>query len=181
MDIISNIEHKKKVNTMRVEEVRLRFKLAQTFINPLNSLIQMGFRKKKKGSTALGNAMSYALHNAIEGEYPDIVVNPAEVRISEGSLASLFVVKIERNLDRISLIWECLQSLNAKRDDHVILCAYNDELAIAGINSEKVMRKDEELDLKLPSGMSDKPVHLYLMLHDRDKKSFSRSKYLGML
>ena len=184
MKVISTIEEKKKASARRVAEVRLRFKQARLFLNPLNNLIQLAFKKKKKGSTALGNAMSHVLRNAIEGAYPNIWVNAAEVRISDGIVSLLQDVAVQRSGGNIFLRWADNSGDGgsyAQWDDQVILCAYDEPGGVAGINSDRANRADEQLNLQLPSGMEDKAVHLYLLLHDRDRQSFSRSEYLGML
>lgn len=171
---------------MRVAEVRMRFKAARLFLNPLNTIIQLGFsHKSRKKGTPLGYAMSHTLRYAVEGTYPDIKVNPALVALSHGFLPFLREVKVERDGRDIQLRWEsCDNNRMMDRrhlDDRVILCAYNPDEGIAGINENDALRTDNQLQLHLPAGLADKPVHLYLLLHDRDKKLFASSRYLGEL
>src|SRR5690606_7493006 len=64
-------------------------------------------------------------------------------------------------------------------DDQLIVCAYHPELQVAGINDVPCTREEATVTLQLPPLLADRPVHLYLMVHDRTGKKWSKSKYLG--
>lgn len=162
--------------------IQLGFKLVRYFLNPLNLLIQLGFATRKKGKTALGRAMSHHLRNAVTGEYPNIMVDPAKAKISEGTLARVLVEQVERVDDRITVKWMLPDRYfpdYCNWDDELILCAYDVEAGNAAINEQQVIRKDMLMTLELPAVLHQKQVHLYLMLHDRDKRKVSNSTYLG--
>lgn len=170
---------KKETTPLASLAVRQRFAQARFFLNPLNTLIKMGFSKSKK--TAIGQAMSFLIRNAMVGEYPDIRVNPALAKLSNGSLVGQAINTIDRVGDSIILRWHFVPSRihEINWDDELILCAYDVENGNAAINEEKVVRQDEKMELALPSILHGQSVHLYIMVHDRDKKSFSRSQYIG--
>ncbi|MEN5054021.1 DUF6266 family protein [Sphingobacterium kitahiroshimense] len=166
----------------KAKSIQLGFKLVRYFLNPLNLLIQIGFATRKKGKTALGKAMSHHLRNALKGEYPNMTIDPTKAKISEGTLAPLMLEQVERTGDFISVKWLLPDGFfpdQCNWDDELILCAYDVEAGNAAINEQQVIRKDARMTLELPSVLRGKQVHLYLMLHDRDKRMVSNSKYLG--
>ncbi|MFD2553089.1 DUF6266 family protein [Sphingobacterium tabacisoli] len=161
--------------------VRQRFAQARFFINPLNSLIRMGFSRGKKVKSPIGQAMSFLIRNAMVGEYPDIKVDPALAKLSNGSFVGQQINTVFRQGDTLVLEWTLVESriADVEWDDELILCAYDVEQGNAAINEEKVLRRDEKMETALPSILHGRPVHLYLVVHDRDRKYFSRSQYLG--
>ena len=166
----------------KAKSIQLGFKLVRYFLNPLNLLIQIGFATRKKGKTAIGKAMSHHLRNALKGEYPNMEIDPAKAKISEGTLAPVMLEQVERTGDFISVKWLLPDGFfpdQCNWDDELILCAYDVEAGNAAINEQQVIRKDARMTLELPSVLRGKQVHLYLMLHDRDKRMVSNSKYLG--
>ena len=160
--------------------VRQRFKLDSQYLAPLRKLIVQGFPTKRKGKTPLGRAMSHLVLRATEGEYPDQYVNPAMVRLSEGNTPNPRNIEVARRGKLIEVTFESKSSdLCRFWDDGVLICAYHPTMRIAGINEEPSIRKDGVARIVLPPQLAEQPMHLYLLTHTRDKKSFSRSVYLG--
>jgi len=160
-----------------------RFKLAVDFLTPLSGIIVAGFATQQKGKTPHGRAMSYLLMRAVEGEYPHQYVNPARVRLSEGVLQNPEHVEVTRQGRSVRAIatseMEGDSVRNLAWDDRLVLSAYHPELRVAGVNDEERLREDGSIALQLPARLGDKPVHLYLMVHDRDRQKWSNSQYLG--
>lgn len=160
--------------------VRQRFKLASQYLAPLRKLIAQGFATKRKGKTPLGRAMSHLVLRAIEGEYPDQYVNPVMVRLSEGNTLNPRNIEVVRTGKLIEVTFESKSSdPYCFWDDGILICAYHPTMRIAGINEEPSIREDGIARIDLPPQLAEQPVHLYLLTHTRDKKSFSRSVYLG--
>lgn len=163
--------------------VRQRFKLAAEFLRPLSGIVAQGFATQQKGKTAHGRAMSYLLLRAVDGTYPNQYVNPAQVRLSEGVLQNPAEIEVTRQgaLIQVEATSEMgdITGLNQAWDDRLVLCAYHPELRVAGINDEDGLREEGVVTLQLPPLLADKPVHLYLMAHDRDRRRWSNSQYLG--
>ena len=161
--------------------VRERFRLASQFLMPLHKLIQMGFATKMRGKTAMGMAMSYLIRYGIAGTYPNLTVNPAMALLSQGTLANPLGIQAFREGRQLQAIWMVERTLfSGYLDDGVILCAYHPESGVAGINELPSARQDGEAVLTLPTELADRPVHLYFLVHSRDKKQFSKSLYLGL-
>ncbi|SEL88811.1 DUF6266 family protein [Parapedobacter koreensis] len=184
MNIISNTTERRKSSEIDGRlPIRQRFKLASEFLMPLHRLIRRGFATKRKGKSAFGRAMSYVLLRAVCGEYPDQYIDPAAVRLSEGVLQHPIRTEVTRQGRTVRVAVESrmgdLDGLNQAWDDRLVLCAYNPALRVAGINDEERLREDGNVTLKLPPMLADKPVHLYLIVHDRSGQKWSNSKYLG--
>jgi hypothetical protein len=163
--------------------VRQRFKLASEFLRPLSGVVARGFATRQKGKTAHGRAMSYLLMRAVEGDYPNQYVNPAQVRLSEGVLQNPVEIEVSRQgaLIRVEATSQMgdITGLNLAWDDRLVLCAYHPGLCVAGTNDEERLREEGFVALQLPPLLADKTVHLYLMVHDRDGRQWSNSRYLG--
>lgn len=98
-------------------------------------------------------------------------------------LSPLAVNSCVRTSNTVQLSWDVTES-NIKDysqwDDPVVLCAYDVIGGQAAINEQQVLRRDVQMTIELPSILHDRPVHLYLFLHDRDENLYSRSQYLGL-
>jgi len=183
MNVISNSERKKSYEADGRLIIQQRFKLASEFLAPVRKLIHRGFATQKKGKTPFGRAMSYVLLRAVAGDYPNQYIDPAAVRLSEGVLRNPIRTEVIRQGRMVNVEVESLggdsEGVNEAWDDRLVLCAYNPELRVAGINEEKRLREEGSVALELPPLLENKPVHLYLMVHDRKERKWSNSKYLG--
>ncbi|WP_164126574.1 DUF6266 family protein [Sphingobacterium luzhongxinii] len=166
------------------ETVRMKFTKARKFINPVNYIIQMGYipRSGQKKKTPIGRAMSTILQEAMVGNYPHIEVDPAKAKLSTGIKGGPAVLALIREKARIKMTWntDFRSWAGDMYDDRIILCAYAVEQELAAINENEALRNDGQLQMELPDGMDELPVHLYLIVHDREQKAFSNSLYLGL-
>ncbi|WP_418360360.1 DUF6266 family protein [Sphingobacterium detergens] len=184
MLVISDFKKQDKDPT-RMQAVQERFRLARKFLNPLYPLIIRGYGSSKGTvQSAFGRAMSHTLTNVIRGDFPDLWIEPSLAKISNGMLLPLAVNTITRHGNRIQLAWDNTGSNirdYSQWDDQVILCAYDLMAGQAAINEHLILRQDAQLEIDLPSILHGRAVHVYLLLHDREKKLYSRSQYLGLL
>ena len=160
--------------------VQQRFKIAMQFLAPLSGLIKR-CRIANKRKTPMGQAMSQVLHGAIEGEYPEQYVNPAKVLLCKGTLSLPFKLTATRMGEFVLLEYQDNFSrlICGNADDEIVICVYNPDLRIAGMNDEPATRMDGKVSIRLPVQLRDTPVHVYCLVHSRDWKQFSRSVYLG--
>jgi len=182
MKILSKQKERKAFVVNGTETVRMKFTKARKFLNPVNYILQMGYASRKNKKSAIGRAMSAILQNAMVGTYPNIEVDPAKAKLSAGVKSALKVYSLERKGADIALSWDPVAEMVRRDewDDGVILCAYAIMQELAAVNEELVIRKDGAMQMQLPEGMEELPVHLYLIVHDRDKANFSNSQYLGL-
>lgn len=161
--------------------VRAAFKAGVAFLAPLNGLVKNGFSElaKRKNSLAGGLALGYLLKVAIRQEEEGPVVDPALVRLSEGSLPDIYGISINRYADYIELTHEVRCSRFLDSDDRLILCAYQVEKGYAYVNERIWQRREGRVKVPIPEGFRADGFHLYLLLSDRKSTKYSRSKYLG--
>lgn len=160
--------------------VRQRFKLATEFLGPVRNLVQRGFASRKKGNRAFCRAMSHVMLRAVVGDYPDQRIDPAKVLLSAGNLQNVVIRNIAREGASIHISYHDKVGMSGAWDDEVILCAYHPVSRVAGINTDKRLRLDKEMTLVLPAALTDEPVHLYIMAHDRYQRKWAASTYLGV-
>ncbi|WP_286776759.1 DUF6266 family protein [Sphingobacterium sp. UBA2074] len=184
MKLLSKQKEIKVLIVNGTETVRMKFARARKFINPVNDIIQMGYtaRKRNVRKTSIGRAMSALLRNAMKGIYPDIEVDPTKAQLSVGVKLPLGVDSVDRQQKQITIVWNSATNVlyQDRPDDGIILCAYAVEEELAAINDELAVRQDGTLIMQLPDGMEKLPIHLYLIVHDREKANFSNSQYLGL-
>ena len=184
MKILSKQKERKAFVVNGTETVRMKFTKARKFLNPVNHIVQMGFRsrKDKNRKTPIGRAMSAILQSAMVGNYPNIEVDPARARLSTGVKCALKIYSVERRGAAIGLSWDPVANIIRRDewDDRIILCAYAIEQELAAMNEEEVLRHHGKMHMQLPEGMEELAVHLYLIVYDRDRTNFSNSQYLGL-
>lgn len=182
MKILSKQKERKGFVMNGTETVRMKFAKARKFLNPVNYIVQIGYRSKKNNKTPIGRAMSALLQSAMVGQYPHIEVDPAKAQLTTGVKSSLMIYSVVRQKASIALTWNPVTEWVRRErwDDGVILCAYAIKEELAAINEQLALRQHGQLQMQLPEGMEELPVHLYLIVHDRDKVNFSNSKYLGV-
>lgn len=161
------------------EAVKLRLVLAVRYLSPLRKLIAKGYGHHNKKS-AFNRAVADVIRYAIIGEYPDFKIDPSLVKLTKGGLLNPLCLALTRVEATLQLSFELrIDDIYGFSDDQIVLCAYNPEHGVAGINDEKCYRTDGRLGLQLPVQLESGPVHVYLFAHDRDEKRFSRSEFLG--
>ncbi len=57
------------------------------------------------GKTAYGEALSWHLHHALTGNYPNVTIDPALAQITRGSLPPLVVTSMRRENNVLQLTW----------------------------------------------------------------------------
>jgi hypothetical protein len=104
-------------NTEKQLAQRMRFKLIQEFLKPLNHFIRLGFGAFATGRSAYSAAMSYNLEHALTGTYPDICIDYAMIRVSRGSLPGAANALMQQKDDKsISFEWECMAGGSGAKD-----------------------------------------------------------------
>jgi len=172
-----------KVNKKAVVDGRIvaqtRLSTVVRYLSPLRKIVAQGYGTSDKRS-AFNLAVAHILRYGLQGEYPALGVDPKGVRLTKGTLLippNPGVVRVE---DKLLLTFHTVvNSFNAFGDDRVVLCAYNPQIGVAGINEEECLRMDGHLELELPVQLAEERVQIYLFVHDRKQKRFSDSIYLG--
>lgn len=171
----------KKTPTPAQLRVREAFKIGRAFLAPLNGLIKKGFAEmaKRKRSLPAGLALGYTLRNAISHEAEGPVVDPALVRLSDGTIAGVNFPELTRYADSVELRHEPFNAALYREDDQLILCAYQVEKGYAFVNEQIWQRYERKVVVPIPAGFENDGFHIYLLLCNRKGTKYSRSRYLG--
>ncbi len=168
-----------------VSQLAAREKMKQVmhFLEPLRPIIHKGFalpRGQDSKVAAMNRAVSYVYRHALEGEYPNFVINPATVRISQGSLAGLETTAMEIVDDELRLHWQPrINRKDAFEDDVVYLIAYNntEHVALVGVASRKTGVACLDVEVEREGSQ----MLVYVCVGERDNRRFSNSQFLGVL
>lgn len=159
---------------------RDKFTLALSFIRPIQSFIQVGYKTYATHQSAFNAAMSYILKNAITGTYPDHRIDYAKVMVSRGPLELPTNIQTIDTENEISVTWLDNSGFGKALDtDFAMLLVFNpakDEV-IYSMNSS--CRGDEGLSLNHPADWSGDTVHIYLAFVSEDGTLVSDSEYVG--
>ncbi|GGC23591.1 hypothetical protein GCM10011386_14410 [Parapedobacter defluvii] len=168
-----------------VNQLAAREKMKQVmhFLEPLRPTIHRGFalpRGQDSKVAAMNRAVSYVYHHALEGEYPNFVINPATVRIAQGSLAGLEITGMEIVDNELRLYWEPrINRKDAFGDDVVYLVAYNTTEHVAPIGMAS--REAGIASLDVADERAGSQLLVYVCVGERDNRRFSNSQFLGTL
>ena len=167
--------------TPRQLEVREKFAMASGFLKPLKELIYEGFlgaHPRGNKVSAMNAAVSHLINHAINGEFPDLTVNPAEVRLSRGKLAKLAITGFGRKDRSVEVNWEYGGArASGHSDDRVRVVVYNLQEKTVMIND--TVRQSGEITVDVAEEPTGSELLVYVYVADRRGKWFSNSQFLG--
>ncbi len=168
---------------------RAKFLFATNFIQPLNPIIQIGFRKLDIHKSPKNAAMSDLLNYAITGDYPSFGIDFKNLKLSKGSLENPEDYSIELQENRVVFNW-ALDSASedaSEMDKRTEMLSQNKVMLVAlafGYAPRYTLHKYQRLDgtgnVGLPKAPSGTEVHCYLAFAATDAtNSVSNSIYAG--
>lgn len=163
--------------------VQQRMRLAMAFLNPLRPVIAEGWLSHGKGSKkkAFGQALKKLMQDALEGDYPDQYVIPERVTISMGILPGLQIEDVVHSQQTLEVYFSSPENPLARANDEVGLVAYSPEGGAAARNTHVCKRAEGYIKVDLPPQLWSEPFHVYLFVHSKSRKQYSKSVYIGQL
>ena len=167
---------------------RSKFLTVVRFLQPLTEFIRIGFKSLAVKKTAFNAAVSYNYHEAVTGDYPDIVMDYSKVSVSQGSLTPAYNTGLSSTVAaEVNLTWADNSGQGAAAaDDVAMVVVYNPELKDAVFMLNAGARSDLSANVSLPDSYSGTSVHCYLCftalsnaLGGQAGKSISKSVYVG--
>src|SRR5690606_7384065 len=172
-----------KAPSPKQQNARSRLATVMRFLKPLKEIVYMGFAQahpSRSKTTAMNAAASHMLNYAVEGEYPDISINPAAVRLSRGALASLPDVAHEQVGSEVTVTWSpFLPKFSGNSDDIVMAICYN--LEERSVMVTKALRSDGLATLDLFELPANGTSLIYVCVADRGRKVFANSQFVGKI
>ncbi len=152
-----------------------KFAVAQRWLRALTPFLKAGFKGYNERFQGFVAAKSYLMKHAMRMDEGEIVIDPALVRISSGTLAmpeDLAIVREEP--DNFRITWKASWDLD--RYDQLMLLAYDTENLLAyGFVYGNIRATGEQL-MKVRPG---KVYHVYAAFIASDRSRQSDSAYLG--
>jgi uncharacterized protein DUF6266 len=161
---------------------RAKFGLANGFLGPVSSLINLGYKSLATRKTGYNAAISDIMADAISGIYPGFLIDYPKVLFSKGILTAPWnVVATSTNPAEVGVNWaDNTGSGNAKNTDKAVILIYNPEKNSFVYNLEAgAMRSAATDTIILPGEFSGDTVQVWVAFMTPDKRTFSTSIHAG--
>jgi hypothetical protein len=153
--------------------------MAHTWLRPVTKFVREGFKGYTPTVEGFIAAKSYLLKNAFEGEAPDLIINPALVKVSYGELALPQNIKFTQiSPKEIQFTWDTDDIELTNKYDQVMLLAYDIEGGYAFTRLTGQLRMNGSDIITVQRGFKQ-THHLYIAFVSADRSSRSNSLYLG--
>lgn len=161
---------------------RSRFKLVQEVLNSIKELIKVGFKDYWTVSGGLRGALSYNRQFALKTAGEEDYIDPAEFRISGGTLAGLTAAAVvQENEELLRFNWDPSLVEGGSSYDQVMLLAIDMQGRKASFQSTGNFRSSGTDVLMLSADLIGKEVDIYVGVVAKDRCSQSESQYLGRM
>lgn len=184
IDYIRSLPKKSsKPATLAQIEQRTKFGMTTAFLKSIKDVVKIGFSDaKQKGKLGYNVAFKHLINNAVEGVYPTLEINYANVLIANGSLATLVGLSVQENAPQeLTLTWQPdVNRFNAFLDDQVIVLLYNPSDNLFTIY-EQITREDATMTISLPASYGGKSIVGWAFVIHREGEQTSASQYLGQI
>lgn len=180
----------KHPNTEKQLAQRMRFSKTQEFLSPLKQFLRLGFGAFAINKTGYNAAMSYNMHNALVGAYPDIAVDPAHFLFSHGNLPGAEEVQAQINAEGLlNISWSTphMEDFMHNNDKVIILLKSMDNQA-GTYHLDVASRRDGRAKVTIGPPFTTNETACYLifatasmLLGDFAEDHISDSLYAGVV
>ena len=169
-------------NTEAQINQRAKFRLVTGFLQAINFLLKIGFKKVAGDLMSPYNyACQFALKNAISGEAPNFEIDYSKVLISDGGLSQVKGAGAVLADGNVNFSWEdnSGSGLGASTDKAIML-VYNATNRELSYSTEQATRLSASGIVPLPSGSTGDELMVYLFFQSAGNPTLvSSSQYLG--
>lgn len=159
---------------------RSKFLVTQSFLRTFSPFLRMGFRFEAMGMKSTFNAaMSVNMPHVIKDENNGFVVDYPNVLVSKGLLRTSEITAATVAEGFLDVTWSSVTVDNTKRDDEVMMLAYNPEKNVAVYDLHAGKRERLEARLALPINWEGDSVETYIAFMSADFTQVSDSLYAG--
>ncbi len=176
-----------KPSTQKQLAVQKAFNLVNEFVTAVNSFTNVGFKPKSRktpGRTPNNEAMSANLKAIITGEYPDLSIDYAKVRLSDGQLPLGENITVSMDSGILYYTWQNQPTIAYPRlTDQAMLLAYFPETKRVAMMPGSARRANgqDSLNLYLEMGNRETYLEAYIAFISNDREEVSDSRYLGRI
>lgn len=168
-------------NTEAQQTQRMRFRLVISLLRKIHPLVAAGFRGGGQTQTAMNQAMSVNIRQAITGIFPDLQIDPEQLVVSRGDLYRADAPAMDlATAGTAAISWQNNGGTsNASDTDGAMVLLYNQDLDEVVYRLNGATRADESLEVDIPASWSGTTVAGYLAFRSETGRQTSDSQYLG--
>lgn len=177
-----------QVNDRKTEKQlkqRGKFGLIMKFLNANRQLVRIGYKPYAIDMTEVNAALAANIKTAIEGDYPDYMVDYSAIQLSKGLMPALSGGNITSpSAATIHVSWDDNSSnMGAHITDKLHLCVYEPETNRTQAFISKAERSVESVDVNITSEWVGKNLEVWAFFTDAElsgiAESISDTVYLG--
>ena len=158
---------------------QLKFQVAANFYRNVSSLLVQTYEGLDRPRLVRNAVISQILNQAVEGNAPDFVVNPGEVKMASGSLKKATAPTVESTQAGIlKFNWSAVDVEGTRASDKAILVAYEPQNEEIWYNLSGPQRSGREGQIEIPF-FSGKEVHTWISFISADGRKIADSVYTG--
>jgi hypothetical protein len=173
---------KKKIKKKDLLPQHFKIGMMSKFLKPFLEEIRIGFNNFKQKDSQYNRAMSYNLHRAVKGTFPDFVVDYPNIKFSRGDRETAWSGKaVLLDDNHIKISWEIPETVKLKivGNDLVRVMMYAENKKIGIVSHDKAIRKDLEITIKTGAYLKGNLMQVWLFFVSPDGKSVSDTDYIG--
>ncbi|MEJ2883215.1 DUF6266 family protein [Pedobacter sp. GR22-6] len=181
--VVRSVGRTEKAPSLKQLTCRQRLKVLNTFFKPIKAFLNVGFALQQKGTSksAYSEAMGHNLERATTGEYPDVVLNYANVRVSRGKLLPPLDSSVAQEAAGLRFSWSQLEVDYQNRYDAAMVLIYFPENGAALCLLNAAQRQTGEVFVPLDAAQLLMEKQIYLAFAAEGRNGLSDSVYLGKL
>ena len=180
--VARGIGRSNKAPTLKQKTARQATVVTSAFLDDVMPYVNIGFESigKMTKTNQQNQAFSYNRKNAVQGTYPDVVIDFTKVLLSMGTKPLPTTLHADVIEDQLVLIWNTdVFAPGAFWDDQVIIMAYFPQLKNSVFLSGGAKRYQGTEHVPLKGIKRGYALHVFFSIISNDRANISNSIYLG--
>lgn len=174
---------RKKPVKAQVEQ-RTKFGILSAFLSIIVSLLNVGFKKRKKEFSPYDLAMRVNLVNGLTEGENGFEINYEKIALSSGSGETAWSARMayEEATRKLTISWETPETVSLSLgSDLAYFLIYNEKLQLPLALEAVTVRAAQQYELVLPKHIGRKIIHVWIFFASEDGTIVSNSDYVGKL
>ena len=168
--------------TLKQQANRMKFRFVNLSLTPLRQVIKRGYLDTQ----AFPKVCSRVLKMAVEGEYPDFMIDFSKLQLADGLLqpVGMCTTETRKSTSEVIVKWEIApegQTLQGNADDKVSLVFFDEATGSCFFHENIGSRSDQMVTVLLSEANKDNPLHCWVYLSASNGNINSPSVYIGQL
>ncbi|MBB2150567.1 DUF6266 family protein [Pedobacter gandavensis] len=182
--VIRTIGHSTKPLTPARKANCEEMTVINTFLRPIMTFIRVGFRLITAGTDKnfYNAAVSYNKKHAVQGEYPNIIMDYTKAMVSMGSLLKAGTTTISKHPEGIEFKWEVPADLPWRnRNDRAMLLIYFPDAGVSTYILSGSRRHVGQEVVAIDPNLTGSRMEAYISFIDEEATEISDSVHAGSL